>query len=189
MEVVLIAVISLDGRITRPHEPGPRFASAEDQAWFARALQEFDCSVLGRETFFAGQNTLPAGPEARRLRVVMTRDPARYSGHAVPGRVEFSAAPADQVIARLRERGHRRCALLGGGQIYRVFVAAGLVDACWITLEPVVLGGGRPLIDGEIPEQRFALVETRPLSADTLLLNYRRTTGPAIPLPAHGDLP
>jgi riboflavin biosynthesis pyrimidine reductase len=185
MFVTLIAVLSLDGRLTRPHEPGPGFASPEDQEWFRLALREFDCAVMGRATWDTIREQVAAETGRRRLRVVLTRDPTAHAGETVPGAVEFSGAPPAGIVAELRGRGFRRCALLGGGQVYRAFLDAGLVDALWLTLESVILGGGTPLADGPVAEThgRFALEEMRLLAPSTLLLNYRRPEGRPLRLP------
>jgi riboflavin biosynthesis pyrimidine reductase len=58
-----------------------------------------------------------------------------------------------------------------------------LVDALWLTLEPVLFGAGVRLVDGAIAEKKFELAETRALSRDTLLLNYSRPKAPPVPLP------
>jgi len=185
MLVVLIAVISLDGRITRPGASGPGFASSEDQAWFRAALREFDCAVMGRATYDTIREHLAAETGRRKLRVILTRDPARNAAAAKPGEIEFTSAAPGEVIAELRARGLRKCALLGGGQIYRAFLDAGVVDAMWLTLEPVVLGGGTPLADGIVSAGRgcFVMEEMHLLAPSTLLLNYRRPESPPIRLP------
>jgi len=183
MHVVLIAVISLDGRITPPGKAGPGFASAEDYKWFRSALKQFSCSVLGRETFAQLQHEGIPSVEPGRDRVVMTRKPAVHSDEHVPDAVEFTAASPAAVVDDLHNRGHLQCALLGGGQIYRLFLDAELVDALWLTLEPVVLGGGTPLADGLVRDGRFELMEQRALSDHTLLLNYRRPGAAGVRLP------
>jgi dihydrofolate reductase len=184
MQVVLIAVISLDGRLTLPGQPGPGFASAEDQAWFHRVLQEFDCAVMGRATYETAREEIRASTRRGYLRVVATRSPAQHATDERPDEIEFTAQAPAGIVADLVRRGRRRCALLGGGQIYREFLDAGVVDALWLTLEPVVLGGGTPLADGgPVRDGRFALRETRLLNPDTLLLNYGRAGRPTVPLP------
>ncbi len=187
MPIILVAVVSLDGRITRPGQSGAGFASAGDQAWFRESPREFDCSVMGRKTFSSiREQTLARANDAGapRLRLVMTRDPAAHAEDARPGSLEFSDSDATSIARALQARGHQRCALLGGGEIHRQFLDAGLVDALWLTIEPVLLGGGTPLVDGAIPEAVFELAETRHLSKNTLLLNYTRKGAPGIPLPA-----
>jgi dihydrofolate reductase len=184
MKVVLIAVISLDGRLTLPGQPGPGFASAEDQAWFHGVLQEFDCAVMGRATYETAREEIRASTRRGYLRMVATRSPAQHAADVRPEEIEFTAHAPAQIVADLARRGRQRCALLGGGQIYRAFLDAGVVDALWLTLEPVVLGGGTPLADGgPVRKGRFTLRETRLLNPDTLLLNYAHTGRPAVPLP------
>lgn len=184
MQVILIAVISLDGRLTLPGQAGPGFASAEDQAWFQRVLLEFDCAVMGRATYETARDEIRASTRRDYLRVVATRSPGRHATDARPGGIEFTAQAPTQIVDDLARRGRRRCALLGGGQIYRAFLDAGVVDALWLTLEPVVLGGGTPLADGgPVRDGRFTLHETRLLGPDTLLLNYGRPGRSAAPLP------
>ena len=51
MQLVLIAAQSLDGFITRHDEPGTAFTSPADQTHFRTVLQNFDCSVMGAETY------------------------------------------------------------------------------------------------------------------------------------------
>lgn len=179
MRVVLLAVISLDGRLTRPGESGPGFASAADQRWFRQVLRGFDCSIMGRTTYEA---IAPGGPEATgRTRVVLTHSPP--PGPPAGG-VAFTHASPGEIVADLRARGHADCALLGGGQVYAQFLDAGLVDAMWLTLEPVILGGGTPLADGPVRDGRFQLAGWRALTPDTILLHYQREGRPFAPLPA-----
>ncbi len=184
MQVILIAVISLDGRLTLPGQPGPGFASAEDQAWFHRVLHEFDSAVMGRATYETAREEILASPRRDILRKVATRTPERFAHDLRPGAIEFTADTPELVARDLAGRGYRRCALLGGGQIYREYLDAGLVDALWLTLEPVVLGGGTPLADGgPVRDGRYTLAEVRRLGPDTLLLHYQKPGRSLQPLP------
>lgn len=184
MQVILIAVLSLDGRLTLPDKPGPGFASTEDQAWFQHALQEFDCAVMGRPTFEQAQDQILVSSRRSFLRMVLTRTPESFAALARPDALEFVSATPGEVVGTLRQRRRNRCALLGGGHIYREFLAAGLVDAMWLTLEPVVLGGGTPLAaGGPVQDGRFRLGEMRLLGPDTLLLNYQKPGAPLVSLP------
>ncbi len=185
MFVILIAVVSLDGRITRRGESGPGFASPEDQQWFPHALREFDCAVMGRATWDTAREQVIAETGRRRLRIVMTRNPAAHAIDAAADLVEFTSATPSAIVADLRARGLRKCALLGGGQIYGAFLDAGVVDGLWLTVEPVIVGGGTPLADGALAGSgaRFALEEMRLLAPSTLLLNYRRSDGRPLRLP------
>jgi dihydrofolate reductase len=172
MQVTLIAAQSLDGFIARHDVPGTQFTSAADREWFPSCLRAFDVCVMGGATWREAREAIQIQPDyAGRRRIVCTRDPARYAVDARPGALEFTAEPASALVARLAREGHRHCALLGGGELNGLWLAAGLVHEFWITLEPRVFGEGRPLAAGR-HDVTLRLREHRTLGPDTLLLRY-----------------
>ena len=173
MEILGIAVVSLDGCLTRHDEPGSSFASDEDQAHFRATLASCDAAIMGRATFDEEREHILASADADRLRVVLTRSPAAYRGLERRGTLEFTDAAPRAVAEDLARRGVRRVALLGGGQIYALFAAAGLVNAWIVTVEPRLFGDGTRLLEGKA-DVRLELVESRRLNeAGTVLLTYR----------------
>jgi len=171
MQIVLIAAQSLDGFITRHGEPGADFTSKEDKAWFARALQGFDASILGGMTYRAERSRFLASRTPGRRRMVLTRQPEVFAADALPGALEFTSESPVALAQRLHHEGHRRCALLGGAQIHRQFLEASLVDELWITLEPRLFGSGTPLVGGSV-DIRLQLIGTEALGGDTSLVRY-----------------
>jgi riboflavin biosynthesis pyrimidine reductase len=171
MRLVLIAAQSLDGFITRHDTPGSAFASAADQIHLRRALTEFDCSVMGAESYRSARELIRERLTIPRLRLVLTRSPEKFAAEAVPGALEFSSFPPAALVTQLRTRGHRACALLGGAQIHSLFLDAGLVDELWLTIEPRLFGGGTPLL-AQRSDTGLRLLAQENLAADTLLLKY-----------------
>ncbi len=179
MRVVLIAAQSLDGRITPYGQTEAAFVSDADRGWFPACLREFDCSVMGAATYRLNRATLQArmGRVARH-RVVLTRDPAALARDAIPGQLEFSSEAPDALLSRFERGGLKHCALLGGGEINALFLAAGVVDELWVTLEPCLLGAGQPLVAGQV-RVALQLKETRPIGRDVLLMKYAVVRGAA----------
>lgn len=174
MEVILVAVQSIDGFITQHEVAGTAFASPEDQRHFHRILQDFDCSVMGAETYRVVQTSIRERLSPARLRIVMTRRPADFAADASPGQLEFTDVGASRVVDLLRRRGKRRCALLGGGIINGFFLAAGLVDELLLTIEPRLFGSGTALCDHRV-DRHLELLSCNPISpgSHTLLARYR----------------
>jgi dihydrofolate reductase len=56
------------------------------------------------------------------------------------------SADAERLVAELRTRPGKDIALFGGGELFRSLLAAGLVDGIGVSLIPVLLGGGVPLL-------------------------------------------
>jgi riboflavin biosynthesis pyrimidine reductase len=173
MEIVLIAVQSLDGRLTELDAPGTGFASDEDRRLFPELIAACDAIVMGAGTYVQAKDRIRANLSVERLRFVMTRRPELWVEEHVPGRLEFTAGGPAEIVDRLRRLGKRRLGVLGGGQVNRLFLQAGLVDELWLTLEPVVFGGGVPLSDGAC-QTRFRIREVRQLSPKTLFIRYIR---------------
>lgn len=171
MRVTLIAVQSLDGFITKHATSGSAFASLADQNHLRKALADFDCSVMGAETYRTARALIRDHMRAPRLRTVLTRTPQNFAADVRPGILEFSSAFPIELLNDLSARGHQRCALLGGAQIHSLFLKAGLVDELWLTIEPMLFGMGTPLI-AEAVDIRLKRLSTENLTADTALLKY-----------------
>ena len=89
MFLVGIAVMSLDGRLTRHDHPGTGFASSADHGFFRQALATFDCSVAGRRTYEAGRESILRAREGSRLQFVLTSTPERFEEDSLAEHLEF----------------------------------------------------------------------------------------------------
>jgi dihydrofolate reductase len=145
------------------------WSSKEDWEQFLALRQQYDLLVMGRKTYDA---VLPT-PEADRLRVVLTSHPDEYAAAVVPGQLEFSALRPKELIAALEARGYTSLLLLGGGKVNGAFLAAGLGDELYLTIEPVVFGNGVPLLSATDVTISLKLLESQQLNEQgTLLLHY-----------------
>ena len=173
MRVTLIAAQSVDGFITQHDEPGTAFTSPADQRHFGRALQAFDCGILGGETYRVAREVIRSRRSRERPRVVMTRNPDAFAADAESGVLEFTTDAPAEVLRRLAMDGHRACALLGGAQIHALFLQARLVDELWLTLEPRLFGAGTPLVGIPVEVSLHLLSAERLEAGDSLLVKYR----------------
>lgn len=164
MRVLLLAALTVDGKIARHAGEFTDWSSREDKRLFMRTSKEAGVVVMGRATY----ETLPA-PLPGRLNVVMTSRPARPA----PAGVEFSADPPGVVVARLAERGYTTVVLAGGAGIYRAFLDAGLVDELWLTIQPLAFGAGISLVGNEPLDLRLALLDCQRLGEHGVHLRYR----------------
>lgn len=164
---------SLDGYIAGlqgefdwiPHDPSVDFATL-----FAKV----DTVLLGRRTFeligAAGTGLWSAG-----TRIYVFSRTLQPDAH--PG-ITVVAGDAAQVVAGLRaEAGAGEIWLFGGGVLFQSLLAAGQVDVVEITIVPVLLGGGVPLLAAGGPRALLTLVETRAYPTGMVSLSYalRRT--------------
>jgi len=168
MRVLLLAAITLDGKIARNDHELSDWSSREDKRLFAKASREAGVVVMGRNTFATMPRPLPG-----RLNVVMTRRPPVAAPPDGSEGVEYTSDPPARILERLAARGYETAVVSGGAQIYRAFLAAGLVDEVWLTVEPLAFGAGVSLLGDEPLEVRLALLAVERLGEGAVHLKYR----------------
>lgn len=164
MKVLLLAAVTLDGRIARSSHELADWSSHEDKRLFATLSKSAGVVIMGRNTY----ETMPS-PLPGRFNVVLTSGtpPA-----GAPDGVEFWSGSPQDVVEKLARRGYTSAVLAGGARTYREFLDAGLVSELWLTLEPLAFGGGISLF-GDAPLQaRFQLIECQRLGASAVHLRY-----------------
>ena len=166
MRVLLLAALTLDGKLARTHVDFVNWSSKEDKRLFMHTTKAAGVLILGHNTY----KTFPA-PLPGRLHMVLTRTPAEQT--PIPGVVEFTNAAPPAVLASLAARGYTTAVLGGGGAINRLFLAADLVDEIWLTVEPVIFGTGVALFEGAPFERRAELIHLEPLGPGGVHLRYR----------------
>ena len=135
----------------------------------AAFYEEIDALVMGRATYDVALS-FGAWPYGDRPSWVFThRVP-----EAPPERVEFRQGDPATVLEELAALGHERVWLVGGGDLAAQFQARDLVDAWVLSLVPVLLGAGEPVV-GALPAMaRLALESTRRFDSGLVQLAYRR---------------
>lgn len=172
MYVVLAAVMSIDGKIKRNEQIHKRdWISDEDKSYFAQLIAEHDVIVMGRKTYQSMKVNMQPGKRY----VVITRQPEKYRRKTITNELEFTDDTPDVLIDRLRDFGeHSNLLVVGGSEVYGAFLRLRLVDELRITVEPILLGSGTPLIANEVLEERFQLVEFRKLNhSGTILMSMK----------------
>lgn len=158
MIVTLIAAVSADGKIAQSADQlSLEWTSKEDTRFFVEKTKEIGTLVMGRKTFETIGKALPG-----RRTIVMSSTEGSAEG------VEWTSDPVVDLVARLESEGVAGLAVCGGATVYSQFLAAGLVDELFLTVEPVLFGDGVPLASG-IGRIDLKLVESRPLGPGVLL--------------------
>jgi dihydrofolate reductase len=169
MRVLLLAAITVDGKIARTSDELSDWSSREDRRFFARTTREAGVVIMGRRTFATLPRSLPG-----RLTVVMTRTPPERAAERLESLegVEYTSEAPERILEGLAARGYSAVVVAGGAQVYRAYLTAGLVDEVWLTLEPLALGAGISLFGDAPLGLRFTLLEMRPLGANSVQLRY-----------------
>lgn len=145
MKVVLAVVASVNGKTTSGRDQdAAAWASSEDLELFSGLIKKHSLIVMGRRTF---EDALPRiNLKAPKLRIVLTREPERYSKETIPGKIEFSSESPSQLVDRMGKAGYKEMLLVSGEEISRLFFKTNLVNEIHLTLEPLLFGRGKDLL-------------------------------------------
>jgi dihydrofolate reductase len=149
--VVYGGAMSLDGFIAGPNGEFDWIVTDPDID-FAALMARFDIFLIGRKTFEVMRrmgNAAPPTPGIRHIVCSRTLRPEDCPGATL-------SDDAEGVVADLRAKPGKDIALFGGGELFRSLLAAGLVDEVSVSVVPVLLGGGVPLLPP--PAERARLV-------------------------------
>lgn len=120
-------------------EPAP-----DDAAWLEESIAQLGAVVGGRWTYEAAEHWGGTNPWDKPFFIVTHRPEEQPEGDAF---TFVKGVP--EAIERAREAaGGKDVHVMGGGDVIRQALAAGLVDELTIIVAPVVLGGGKRLFEG-----------------------------------------
>jgi dihydrofolate reductase len=120
-------------------------ATGTDKRYLDQAVARFGAVVAGRNTYDAAGAWGGENPFGVPLFVVTHRlqdAPPPGTGFRFAGGVEAAVAAAQEAA------GGRDVSVMGGADVIRQALRAGLLDELSISIAPVVLGGGKRLFDG-----------------------------------------
>jgi len=131
------------GSWTYDSEPSGE-ATGEDAAWLKEAMSRLGAVVGGRWTYEAADHWGDENPWGLPFFIVTHRPDEEPEGGA------FTFVPGvEEAVERAREAaGDKDVHIMGGAQIIRQTLEAGIVDELTIIVAPVVLGGGKRLFEG-----------------------------------------
>lgn len=166
MKVVLYAAISTDGKLAEaPDQTSTDWTSEADYKWFVKQTKACGVVVLGRKTYATINRQLK-----ERLMYIMTRSPKEHE--PLSDDMIFTDMTPREIVTDAKSRGYEKLALIGGAQIHTLFFEAGLIDEIYLTVEPVLFGGGVPLT-GEQSRVNLELLDFEKLGDQAVLLHYK----------------
>jgi len=124
--------------------PGRGEPTGVDKEWMEQVLGANGAVITGRGTYEAAGHWGDKNPWGIPVFVVTHRPEEQP-----PGDEFVFVGGLTEAIARARAAaGDKQVHVMGGGQIIRQALAAGVLDELSIIVAPVVLGGGKRLFDG-----------------------------------------
>jgi len=126
------------------YEQEPKGETGEDAAWLSETFGRVGAVVAGRTTYEASGRWGDENPFGVPLFIVTHRPQEEPEG----GDFTFVSGVREAVERAARAAGEKEVNVMGGADVIRQALEAGLVDELTIIVAPVVLGGGKRLFEG-----------------------------------------
>ena len=127
-----------------------------------------DTKLLGRKTY---EESLKLGAKFDKDRIIV------FSHHAPPADaprgVEFVSGDIGEFVTQLREQPGKDIWLMGGGELIASFLDAQAIDELVVTVFPVFIGDGIPLIARRHRHVPLELLSAEPFENGVVQLHYR----------------
>jgi dihydrofolate reductase len=159
-----VVASSVDGYIAGPAGE-PDWIIGDPEIDFGALFARFDTFLMGRKTYEA----MAAHGEDQRASTYVFSRTLRQEDH--PFVTIVSGDVADRV-REIRGRPGKDIWLFGGGSLFRSLLDLGLVDAVEITVIPVLLGGGLPLLASPASRATLTLEGHRVYGTGIVTLEY-----------------
>jgi dihydrofolate reductase len=118
--------------------------TGEDAAWLEGVTSRVGAVVGGRGTYEAARHWGDTNPWGMPFFIVTHRPEEEPES----GEFEFVSGVEEAVERARQSAGEKDVHIMGGAEVIRQALAAGLVDELTIILAPVILGAGKRLFEG-----------------------------------------
>src|SRR5947209_19883389 len=131
-------------------------------------MKTVDTTVMGRKKYEAGL-AMGATFDAKKPTIVFSR---HAPSAKLPVGVQFVNEPIDPFVMRLREQPGKNIWLMGGGELIASFLDAQAIDEFVVSVVPVFIGDGIPLIARRRRNVEMGLESVTPFDDGLVQLHY-----------------
>ena len=171
-KIIVHIATSADGYIARPDGDLEWLTSRPAPEGFygmEAFVKSIDTKLLGRKTYEASMQ-MGAKFESKNRYIVFSHHPP--PADAPPG-VEFVSGPIYPFVSSLREQPGKDIWLMGGGDLIASFLDEHAIDEFVISVVPVFIGDGIPLIARRHRHVPLELQSTESFDDGLVQLHYR----------------
>lgn len=166
MKITLYMAISVDGFITKDPDDTD-WVSESDADEFYGYMKTSDAVIMGRNTmdhFREGEF-----PIEGIYNIVLSTD---ESLHQETGKVKILEGTPSDVISFATTKGFKNLLIIGGENINKQFLKAGLIDEIVLSVHPLIIGKGLQLFGNDDYDTKLHLLDTKIINNELVQLKY-----------------
>jgi len=169
-KIIVNIATSADGFIARPDGDLDWLTSRRAPKGFyglPKFARSVDAKILGRKTFDRSVK-MGARFSTDDMHYVFSRRPPA----SVPAGVQFVTQSISAFAERIRKEAGKNVWMMGGGEIIGAFLDEGAIDEFIVTVIPMFMGEGIPLLAPRRRDVPLRLLSARPFSDGVVQLHY-----------------
>lgn len=178
-KVIFGGANSLDNYIAREDGSYDWIMFGEEAADLMKDMwSKFDTIVMGRKTYDVAAQSAPKSKTKSKKKKNPYGDIKTYvfSRTLNPGEqngVEIIADDPGKFVRKLKKQKGKDICVMGGGELGRSLLEAGVIDEIGFDIHPILLGSGVPLFHQMKKQIDLELIECRPFKNGCVYVLYR----------------
>jgi dihydrofolate reductase len=173
-KIILGLAVSLDGYIEGPNGEIDWCFTDQDYG-LSDFFKRIDTVFMGRKSYelvlTMGEAATAGFPKMKEYVFSKTLTRAKSDIIIVSGDLE-------REVEKIRNEKGKDIWLFGGAELISSFANADLIDEYWLSVHPVILGGGKPLFEHVKNRIALKLIDSKTYSSGLISLTYcRKETG------------
>ena len=135
-----------------------------------------DCIVMGRKTYDVAMKSVPKTKGKKTKNPYGDIKTYVFSRTLKPGEhdgVKIVAEDPGKFVRKLKKQKGKDICIMGGGELARPLLEAGVIDEIGFNIHPVLLGSGIPLFHKMSKQIDLELLECRPMKTGCVYVSYK----------------
>lgn len=169
-KIILYIACSIDGYIAKPND-NLDFLQIVEQAGedygYADFIKEIDTVIMGRKTYDWVMKQVPEFPHADKTSYIITR-----TQKPSVGKTHFYTGSIKALVQKLKSEKGKHIFVDGGAEVVNELLKDELIDEIYLSITPVLLGGGTRLFKDGLPEQKMTLISSKQFEKGLVQLHY-----------------
>jgi len=167
-KIILGLAVSLDGFIEGPNGEYDWCFTDQDYG-LSDFFKRIDAIFMGRKSYELTQRM-----EGENSWTGMTTYVFSNSLKEVKGEnVKLISGDIETQISELRKQPGKDIWMFGGAELITTFVNNNWIDEYWLSVHPIILGGGKPLFQNITDRKKLTLIEQRIYETGLVSLRYQ----------------